>query len=477
MDTNLLMFVAVFAPIAGCFFLPAFAAVSERARNAFAVLLGAAMVAGVLGLIPSVWGGALPYMEMRLPLGLGLAFSGDPLAVFMATVSAVVGMVIIVYSLGYISHYANQTEYYMMVLLFLGSMMGLVFSMNMIWMYVFWEITAICSWRLVGFFRKEADVLRADKTFLVTVFGALCMLLGFVAVYADYGTFNLVALRGKPISDLAMALILLGILSKSATLPFSTWLPDAGVAPSPVTALLHAAVLVKIGVYAYARFFCATFQYAPAWGPLIMTVAAASAIVAAGAALIETDLKRIIAYSTISQIGFIFLGLAAGNPIGFAGAMLYILMHGVAKGGLFLCAGIVEHGAHTKDITKLGGLFRRMPVTGLAFAFCALSVMGIPPFGGFFSKFMGFQGAAAAQEPWITAAFLFGALLTILYLFRVFYAVFLGEDRHPQAHEGSPSMVWSVATLGALSLALGVAVYYPARFAGLVLNQINAGIR
>jgi len=473
MDTNLLMLVAVFAPMVGCFLLPAFASVSERARNAFAVFLGAAMLFGVLGLLPSVWNGSAPYIGVTMPLGLDLVFLGDPLAVFMALVSSVVGLAIVIYSLGYIEQYPNQTEYYVMVLLFLGSMMGLVFSQNLIWIYVFWEITAICSWRLVGFFRKETDVRRADKAFLVTVFGALCMLLGFIAIYAEHGTFDLGMLKGQTIPDLAMGLILLGIFAKSATLPFSTWLPDAGVAPSPVTALLHAAVLVKIGVYAYARFFCATFEYDPAWGTVVIAVAAASALVSAGAALVETDLKRIIAYSTISQIGFIFLGLAVQNPIGIAGAMLYILMHGVAKGGLFLCAGIVEHGAHTKDITKLGGLFRKMPITGVAFAFCALSVMGIPPFGGFFSKYMVFQGAAALKEPWILGVFLLGALLTILYLFRVFCAVFLGEEKHPEAHEGSASMVWSVAALGALSLVLGVAIYYPSALAQMVLDQMK----
>ncbi|MFA5139895.1 MAG: NADH-quinone oxidoreductase subunit L [Elusimicrobiota bacterium] len=471
-----MMLAAVLIPMVGCFLLPAFAAISEKARNAFAVVLASAMLASVLSLIPPVWAGAMPRAELALPLGFDLIFKADPLAVFMAAVSALVGLFIVIYSLGYIAHYPNQTEYYVMVLLFLGSMMGLVFSMNLVWMYVFWEITAICSWRLVGFFRKELDVLRADKTFLVTAFGALCMLLGFLTIYADHGTFNLEALRGKPLSGTTVFLILLGIFSKSATLPLSTWLPDAGVAPSPVTALLHAAVLVKIGVYAFARIFCATFGLSPEWSEAVLCVAAASALVSAGAALVENDIKRIIAYSTISQIGFIFLGLAVDNRIGVAGALLYILMHGVAKGGLFLCAGIIEHGAHTKDITKMGGLFRTMPVTAVSFAFCALSVMGIPPFGGFFSKFMVFEGAIAADQPRIAGFFLFGAVLTLVYLMRLFYAVFLGEERGHAEHEGSTSMVLSVASLGALSLLLGLAIFYPASYAGLIIDQINAGL-
>jgi len=475
MDPNSFwLIITVFIPIFGSFLLPLFSAISERVRNAFAVTLGAITFLGALNLIPSIWKGSPVSLVLQLPYGLALHLNADPLAVFMALVSSSVGLVIVIFSLGYISHYPDRTEYYVMVLLFLGSMMGLIFSLNLIWMFVFWEITAICSWRLVGFFRSDRDVVKADKTFLVTVFGALCMLLGFVIVYANHGTFDLQALRGKSIPELAVLLILVGIFSKSATLPFSTWLPDAGVAPSPVTALLHAAVLVKIGVYAFARIFCATLQMGPTWETLVPEIAAASALISAGAALIDTDLKRIIAYSTISQIGFIFLGLSTQNRIGVAGGMLFILMHGVAKGGLFLCAGIVEQNTKIKDITKLGGLFSTMPITAVSFAFCALSVMGIPPFGGFFSKFMVFQGAAMTGRPWIVAAFLLTAALTLAYLFRLFYLVFLGEQRHPSAKEGSISMVSSVAALGLLSLLLGIFIHFPALFADKVFSQIGA---
>jgi NADH:ubiquinone oxidoreductase subunit 5 (subunit L)/multisubunit Na+/H+ antiporter MnhA subunit len=468
------LIITVFVPTLGCFLLPLFSAISERVRNAFAVALGAITFLGALNLLPSIWRGSLVSLFVQLPYGLALHLNADPLAVFMALVSSSVGLIIVIFSLGYISHYPDRTEYYVMVLLFLGSMMGLIFSLNLIWMFVFWEITAICSWRLVGFFRSDRDIVKADKTFLVTVFGALCMLLGFVIVYANHGTFDLQALKGKSISEWAVLLILVGIFSKSATLPFSTWLPDAGVAPSPVTALLHAAVLVKIGVYAFARIFCATLQMGPTWETLVPAIAAASALISAGAALIDTDLKRIIAYSTISQIGFIFLGLSTQNRIGVAGGMLFILMHGVAKGGLFLCAGIVEQNTKIKDITKLGGLFSTMPITAISFAFCALSVMGIPPFGGFFSKFMVFQGAAMTRRPWILAAFLLTAALTLAYLFRLFYLIFLGEQRHPSAKEGSLSMVSSVAALGLLSLLLGIFIHFPALFADKVFSQIGA---
>jgi NADH:ubiquinone oxidoreductase subunit 5 (subunit L)/multisubunit Na+/H+ antiporter MnhA subunit len=275
-----------------------------------------------------------------------------------------------------------------------------------------------------------------------------------------------------------VGLILLGILSKSATLPLHTWLPDAGVAPSPVTALLHAAVLVKIGVYVFARLFIVTFPvFEPAsinvtWQTAALIIAAASALVSAGAALIETDLKRIIAYSTVSQIAFIFLGFASGSTIGVAGALLYILMHGLAKGGLFLCAGIVEQNTHTKDITKLGGLFKTMPVTAISFLFCALSVMGVPPFGGFFSKYMVISGAVEGGQLAIAMTFIVGAFLTILYLFRIFNMIFLGQPRGKLVKEASPVMVACVAVLAGLSLLSGLLINPSSGFARAAVSQM-----
>jgi NADH:ubiquinone oxidoreductase subunit 5 (subunit L)/multisubunit Na+/H+ antiporter MnhA subunit len=362
------------------------------------------------------------------------------------------------------------------VTLFLGAMMGIVFSANLIFMYLFWEVTAIASWRLIGFFREPKHVLRADKAFLVTVFGSLVMLLGFIIIFQRTGSFNLAVIKevlgSRPVPDLIVVLILFGILSKSATLPFHTWLPDAGVAPSPVTALLHAAVLVKIGVYVFARLFVATFSFGQVWHIAMPWIAAISALVSAGAALVETDMKRIIAYSTVSQIGFIFLGFALGTPIGVAGSLLYILMHGMAKGGLFLCAGIVEQNARTKDITQMGGFLNKMPVTAAAFLACAFSVMGVPPFGGFFSKFMVMASAADSGQQWLLGAFLLCAVLTILYLFRIFNRIFLGGLRGAPKQEGSPVMVFSVALLAVFSLLAGFFINFPSVLSHSAVKQM-----
>jgi NADH:ubiquinone oxidoreductase subunit 5 (subunit L)/multisubunit Na+/H+ antiporter MnhA subunit len=468
--------VAVALPVIGSLLVPIANKISVRARNAYAVALGLTTFTATAFLLPGMLNGATATYTLSFPLGFDLILSADLLSVFMATVSSFVSAVILVYSLDYISHYDNQTEYYAMVALFLGAMMGLVFSANLLWMYVFWEITGFASWRLVGFFRSDRDVAKANKTILITMFGALCMLVGFLMVYFEQGTMDMRLLRGESISTLAAVLILTGILAKSATLPFSTWLPDAGVAPSTVTALLHAAVLVKIGVYAYARIFGVTFAVTPAFSHGVLLIAGASALVSAGAALIDKDIKRIIAYSTVSQLAFIFLGLASGNKTAFAGALLYILTHSVAKGGLFLCAGIIEQQTHNKDITKMGGLIKTMPLTAVAFALCSLSVMGVPPFGGFFSKFMVFKGAAQNGSPLVIMMFLAGAIMTLLYLTRLFYLVFLGEEKTDNPREGSSVMVASVLALALIGLALGAFIYYPASYVDMLTTQLGVNL-
>ncbi|MHB9154605.1 MAG: NADH-quinone oxidoreductase subunit 5 family protein [Endomicrobiales bacterium] len=476
MKNELLILLTVFAPLAGSVLLPFIGMASSRLRNFLSLIFVLVSLACSLLLIPSVLAGEVATVSSALPLGFNFVLAADRLAVFMAIVSSLIGAVIVLYSFDYIDHYENQNEYYFMVTLFLGAMMGIVFSANLIFLFLFWEITAIASWRLIGFFREKTVILRADKSFLVTVFGALVMLIGFIMIFNQTGSFDLAVIReslkANPLADIAVLLILFGILSKSATLPLHTWLPDAGVAPSPVTALLHAAVLVKIGVYVYARLFIATFTVGDMWHTVVPVIAAVSALVSAGAALIDTDLKRIIAYSTVSQIGFIFLGLSTGSEIGIAGGLLYILTHGLAKGGLFLCAGIVEQKTKLKDITKLGGLISTMPVTAVAFLLCAFSVMGIPPFGGFFAKYLVLTGALTGRHIFIAMAFLVGAFLTLIYLFRVFTMVFLGEAKASTPREGSPLMVSSVALLAFLSLLSGLYIQYLSGPVQLTVQQM-----
>ncbi len=479
---QVLLLMAILVPTLGSLLLPIIGKVSTRSRNFLSLLFVLTALACSIAMLPTVLAGHTIHIQKAMPLGADVSLTADGLAVFMAIVSSLISAVIVIYSNDYIRPYPFQDEYFTMVVMFLGAMMGLVYSGSLILLYIFWEITAITSWRLIGFFREPQHVRRADKAFLITVFGALCMLLGFIALWSQTGSFDLAVIQeklaGRGMPPLAVGLILIGILAKSSTFPLHTWLPDAGVAPSPVTAMLHAAVLVKIGVYVFARLFLATLPLTGIaatahldWQTVVLILAAASALVSAAAALVETDLKRIIAYSTVSQIAFIFLGLASGTKMGAVGGLLYILMHGLAKGGLFLGAGIVEQKTHTKDIRQMGGLIKSMPVTAISFAFCAFSVMGIPPLGGFFAKYMVVAAGVDSGHTWITLVFIAGAVLTILYLSRLFVMVFLGEPRQT-AKEGSPVMVGCVALLAGLSLIGGLFITFASNWATLAVNQM-----
>jgi len=468
-----ILLICIFVPLIGAFILPILGRIHTGVRNIASLVFVLTSLVSAAMAMPQALSGTPLQISIALPLGFSFGFYADGLAVFMALTSSLVAAIIVFYSFGYIEHYENQNEYYMMVTMFIGAMMGLVFSTNLIFIYCFWEISAICCWRLIGFYRKKDVVLKADKAFLVTVGGALVMLLGFIAIYVQGGSFDLMELQGKGLNNWIIILILFGILSKSATLPLHTWLPDAGVAPSPVTSLLHAAVLVKIGVYVFARLFLVNFHLDAVWSLAIPIIAAISAIVSAGAAIVENDIKRIIAYSTISQLAFIFLGLSCGNIIGAAGGLLYIFMHSLAKGGLFLCAGIIEHNTHTKDIREMGGMAKRFPVTCIAFAMCAFSVMGIPPFGGFFAKYFVIDGALMTGYPWVAGVFIIGAIMTIIYLMRVFIKVFFGQQTHPTLKEGSWEMVASVGLLGVLSLLAGIFINIPSQLTTFIVESLG----
>jgi len=282
-------------------------------------------------------------------------------------------------------------------------------------MYLFWEIIAIACWRLIGFYRVKEYVIKADKAFLVTFFGAVVMLLGFIQIYGSTQSFDLMDMRGTLIPGSAVLLILFGMFSKSATVPLHTWLPDAGVARPPSRPCFTPPSWSRSASMPMPGFSCSLLIFRRLEGS-DPWIAVASSLIAAAAATVENDFKRILAYSTVSQIGYIFLGFSVATPEGISGSLLFILMHGLAKAGLFLCAGIVIHATHKRDIREMGGLIKTMPLTAVAFLVCAFSVIGIPPFGGFFSKFLVIVGTVKAGAIWAAAVALFTAVLTMFYL-------------------------------------------------------------
>jgi NADH:ubiquinone oxidoreductase subunit 5 (subunit L)/multisubunit Na+/H+ antiporter MnhA subunit len=431
--------------------------ISGFLRNLLAVLVMLATLASALALIPMAsQTRTLMFGPSAIP-GFGFNFIIDGLGVYVAIMAALIGLMIVVYSVGYMKDYSHLGEYYFLVVLFLGAMMGLVLSANLLLLYIFWEITAICSWRLIGFFREPQHLRNADTALLMTIFGSFFMLVGMEMVWHEVGSLTISAIRGRTISDLAIFLMFIGILAKSAQVPLQIWLPAAGVAPSPVTALLHAAVLVVIGVFAFARIFIGAFNLPLNWQYATSTVATVTILVAGGAALVENNAKRILAYSTLGQLAYVYLGFASMTAIGIIGGMVFLMAHSLAKAGLFLCIGIIEHRTHTKDIRELGGMIRTMPVTAVAFIFCALTIVGFPPTAGFIGKLMIIMGALAGGKMIFAVLAVFGALLSLAYILRLFNAVFLGPVKWPNIKEGTPGMVAVVVGFAVLSLLIGLA--------------------
>jgi len=458
------MIPATFIPIIGGLLVSFFPEGQRRLRNIFVAVISCLPVLFIVRMFPGVMAVPSKVSIWELPMfrSISLLFLGDALSVFVAFASALVGALVVIYSIDYVREYPNQKEFFTLVLIFQGSMMGLVFSGNLVIMYVFWELTAICSWRLIGFHRHETKPIQhADKALLVTVFGSACMLLGFKFIFHEFGTLSVLELKGHMLQAWPLFLVLLGMLAKSAQFPLQTWLPDAGVAPSPVTALLHAAALVKIGVYAFARIFLATFTMSHSSIQLIITMTALSVFIAACSATLENDIKRVLAYSTISQIAYIFLGLAIGTPLAVTGALFYILAHGLGKAGLFLGAGMVEHYTHEKDMRKLGGMKKVMPITSFGFFLNALSVMGVPPFGGFFAKLLIIMAAIQTGNYFVAGLIVATAILTLIYLMRLWTKVFNGSVTHPGEPEKRKLMPVVVVIFAFLSLISFLVLLHP----------------
>ncbi|OIN98448.1 hypothetical protein AUJ67_08400 [Candidatus Desantisbacteria bacterium CG1_02_49_89] len=388
------------------------------------------------------------------------------------SVFALIGVLSLIYSFSYMKKYANLAEYYGVFVMMILCLVGLSFSRNLLLIYMFWELIAFSTWRLVGFHREPGNLLIADKAFLVMFFGSCMMLLGFAQLYLEFKTFDIMLMRGLKPSSSAMLFIFAGIIAKSATLPLHTWLADAHpVAPSPMSAVLSGLV-AKVGILGFVRIFVQTFGWTGNW---ILILAGISSLAAAGAAMVENDMKRIIAYSTVSQLGYIFLGLGLMTEMGVTAGILYFMAHAVAKAGLFLCAGIVERATGERDIRRLGGLIKTMPVTGISFLFCALSIMGIPPFFGFYPKLgtiMGLVESGHLGMAFLAAAI---AIMSVLYLTRIFSSIFLGSGSRElaPAREGTVLMLAVVVILAALSLQMGLFINVPLGFVNAAVAAIK----
>jgi multicomponent K+:H+ antiporter subunit A len=433
---------------------------------------------------PSIYRGEVISSQYEwLPqIGLSFSFFLDGLGFFFAAMILGIGLLIIVYSRYYLSASDPMGRFYTYLLLFQGAMVGVVVSSNILLLAIFWELTSLSSFLLIGYWRHLPEGRQgARMALIVTGGGGLLLLAGFLLLGHIAGSYELteILLRGDVVKNsplyLPMLLLILGgAFTKSAQFPFHFWLPHAMAAPTPVSAYLHSATMVKAGVFLLARLW-PVLAGTEAWFLIVSMVGLTTMLVGAWISLFKDDLKAILAYSTVSHLGLMTMLLGIGTPMAAVVAVFHILNHATFKAALFMSAGIVDHEAGTRDIKRLGGLLRLMPISAALALFAAGSMAGLPLLNGFLSKEMMLEEVvhtSYAGNPWIMPTLAtIGALLSVAYSARLAIAVYLGPVRndyphHP--HDPPPGMWLPVAFLVMLVIVIGV---LPALVAGPVVER------
>lgn len=423
-----------------------------RWQHGLAVAFSA--LSGVASLALLLYKGARWTIELPMGSGFGsVTFAPDGLGIFLSIVATVIGTLTVIFSIDYMHGEAQLGRYYALVLFFIGAMAGLVLTSNLLLVFGFWEITALCSYALISFYNDDPKAVAGGmKALIITQLGGIGLLLGALLSYAYLGTVDMQVFlekaSGLPKDVLAVLAFgfLIAAAAKSAQFPFQTWLPDAMEAPTPVSALIHAATMVNAGVYLVARFYPA-FKDVPYWRESVMVVGMLSALLAALMALVATDLKRVLAYSTVSQLGYMFFAVGAG---GIYASQFHLLSHSVFKALLFLSAGAIIHSVGTRDMRQMGGLSKKMPAVCAVFIIGALALAGLPILNGFWSKELVLEAGLEGGPGWIYWMMLIGAGITALYTFRCVWMVFFAEpyDSSRHVHDAGTAMRVALYPLG-----------------------------
>jgi len=461
-----------------------------RMKNSVAGAIGTASLTGVAllsyltafhyftggrtaaGTFPTLMPYNFEWLPFTADLHINMGILLDPISIMMLVVISTVSLMVHIYSFGYMKGEKGFQRYYAFLSLFTMSMLGLVVATNIFQMYVFWELVGVSSYLLIGFYyTKKKAIAASKKAFIVTRFADLGFLIG-ILIYGYYAeTFSFTPAASALVAagtmiPLALGLMFVGGAGKSAMFPLHIWLPDAMEGPTPVSALIHAATMVVAGVYLVARMFPLFIGYAPEVLHWTAYIGAFTAFYAASVACVQSDIKRVLAFSTISQIGFMIVALGVCtsiNPheggLGYMASMFHLFTHAMFKALLFLGAGCIIHAVHSNEMSAMGGLRKYMPVTHITFLIACLAISGIWPFSGFFSK-----------DEILTACFRFSpvmgwimtgiAAMTAFYMFRLYYGIFWGTENKTlhaahTPHEAPLTMTFPLLFLAAVTCVAG----------------------
>ena len=426
----------------------------------------------------------LTWLEFSEKLVIKLGFLLDPISAMMLVVITTVSFLVHLYSLGYMQDHHHEYEkglqrYYAFLSLFSLSMLGLVVAPNIFQMYIFWELVGVSSYLLIGFYyTNPAAVSASKKAFIVTRFADLGFLIGILILSFFTQTFDFITLTSDPTAAIATAggatfmgcsvmawaltLIFIGGAGKSAMFPLHIWLPDAMEGPTPVSALIHAATMVVAGVYLVARLF-PLYCLEEGTMTIITVIGAFTAFYAAAVACVQSDIKRVLAFSTISQIAFMITSLGVARPelhegVGYMASMFHLFTHAMFKALLFLCAGAIIHAVHSNEMSAMGGLRKYMPICNIAFLIGCLAIAGIPPFAGFFSKDE-ILVAAFEQNTFWGIWMMMVAGMTAFYMFRLYYKIFWWNNPdygHHTPHDAPMTMSLPLIILSLVSIVAGL---------------------
>ena len=499
---DLLIPLIIALPLAGF----VFTAVAGRrlGMRAHLVPVGAVGIAWAIGMVVafSSLTGAAPFGEHGygeqiytwIPAGtfqVAVGFFVDNLTACLLIVVLTIGLLVHVYSIGYMSHDPGYWRFFAYLNLFMVSMLLLVLADSFLVVFVAWELVGLSSYLLIGFWKhKPSAALAAKKAFIVNRVGDVGFALGIMAIFVDTGTLNIrdaiqFLTEGGPLGAalpipvwVIALLVFAGAMGKSAQFPLHVWLPDAMEGPTPVSALIHAATMVNAGVYLIAR-TNPIFASAPNTMVVVAAIGIFTAILAASIAMTQTDIKRVLAYSTLSQLGYMFASLGVGA---FAAAIFHLMTHGFFKGLLFLGSGSVIHAVHEEqDMRRMGGLARKIPHTYRTMLIGAIAIAGIPPLAGFFSKDEILGEAFKLGFQWVWAIGIVVAIMTAFYMFRLIGLTFWGESRvdpavEPHIHESPSVMTTPLWLLAVPSVVLGLVLSLPGPPLGPLLGLHGTGL-